>query len=359
MKAADWYKGRRVFVTGHTGFKGSWLCLWLQSLGAEVTGYALEPEADGLFVTSGLADTMTSITGNICNRADLARAMSAARPEILFHMAAQSLVRLSYQSPLETYETNVMGTACVLDCAREIESLRSIIVVTSDKCYENTGSGLAFREGDAMGGHDPYSSSKGCTELVAAAYARSFFKDTKCGIATVRAGNVIGGGDWSQDRIIPDLMRDVRTGTATQIRQPSAIRPWQHVLEPLRGYLMLGHRLAGDRATFGGAWNFGPRAAGTVTVGDMVKEIIRYWPAVQAEYSTASLGPYEAATLSLDSGKAGRILGWRPVLSFAETIEMTVDWYRRAQKKPSGIAEVAPEHIRKFSETVTKTEASR
>lgn len=335
MPDRDWYAGRRVFVTGHTGFKGAWLCLWLQRLGAEVTGFALPPEGSSLFDSAGVAAGMRSVTGDVRDRTALARALDAARPEIILHLAAQSLVRRSHDAPAETFATNVMGTVNLLDAARALPELRAVINVTSDKCYENDGSGRAFTEADPMGGSDPYSASKGAAEIAAAGMARSFFSGaggaagSQAHVASVRAGNVIGGGDWAADRILPDLMRAAASGRPALIRRPGAVRPWQHVLEPLRGYLMLAQRLATEGPDFTGGWNFGPAPASTVTVREIAEAVARRWPALRLDYAQAAEGPHEAPLLALDSGKAAARLGWQPLLTLDDSLRLTTDWYRQ------------------------------
>ncbi|HJU32901.1 MAG TPA: CDP-glucose 4,6-dehydratase, partial [Hyphomicrobiaceae bacterium] len=272
MIDAGFWRGKRVLVTGHTGFKGGWLCLWLHALGARTTGYALPPPTNpSLFDLARVAGCVQSITGNILDRARLEEAFAASEPEIVFHLAAQPIVRLSYEDPFDTYMTNVMGTVSVLESVRACRHVRAVVVVTSDKCYENPEWHRGCRETDPMGGHDPYSSSKGCTELVASAYRRSFLAAPRgarpaVALASARAGNVIGGGDWARDRLIPDVMRAVVAGGSAGIRNPSAIRPWQHVLEPLSGYLVLAQRLCGGERLFQDAWNFGPRDEDAVSV---------------------------------------------------------------------------------------------
>ncbi len=343
----DWFRGRRVFVTGHTGFKGAWLSLWLQKLGAEVTGFALPALEPSLFRVSDVGSGMRSIEGDIRDRAVLEAALRAARPEVIIHMAAQALVRRSYADPVESFATNVMGTVNLLDIARDLPGLRAVVNVTSDKCYENDGSGRAFVEGDPMGGHDPYSASKGAAEVAAAGMVRSFFSGSTA-VASVRAGNVIGGGDWAADRIIPDLMRAAAAGATAAIRRPDTVRPWQHVLEPLRGYLMLARGLAGQGQAFAGGWNFGPVAADAVTVREIADGVARRWPAVRPDYASAETGPHEAPVLQLDCTKAARDLGWLPVLRLADTLDLTVAWYRGAQENPAGAARLARDQIETY-----------
>ena len=323
------YSGRRVFVTGHTGFKGGWLCAWLHRLGASVTGYALPPESRGVFVDAGVAEHMNSLEGDVRELDHLRAAVREAQPEIVFHMAAQSLVRPSYETPVETFATNAMGTAHLLEAVRDVPSVRAVVIVTSDKCYENDGR-AAYDETAPMGGHDPYSASKGCAELVTAAYARSFFSGSPCTVASARAGNVIGGGDWALDRIVPDLARAAEAGLPAILRRPNAVRPWQHVLEPLGGYLLLAHCAATQGQRFAGGWNFGPPLDESITVGELVERLRGYWPELRAEYSSGDNGPHEAAILRLDCTKAREQLGWRPALGLDRALDMTAAWYREA-----------------------------
>ena len=331
------WKDKTVFVTGHTGFKGAWLCLWLQSLGARVTGYALKPATEpSLFELAGVAGGMNSHIGDIRDFDALQSVMSNSKPDIVLHLAAQALVRYSYVHPLETYETNVMGTAHVLEAARHIPSVRSIVVVTSDKCYENRERERGYVETDAMGGHDPYSSSKGCSELVAAAYRNSFFSgsDSAAALASARAGNVIGGGDWALDRIVPDAMRAFMKGEPLKLRHPGAVRPWQHVLEPLHGYLLLAERLFNEGRTFAEGWNFGPDDESSQPVGWIVSRMEKIWGGgVCSEVAPDACAEkfHEAKLLRLDCAKAAQRLDWHPKLTMEKTLEWTVAWYRRFQ----------------------------
>ncbi len=327
------WNGKRVFVTGHTGFKGTWLSLWLQSMGCEVTGYALPPETDpNLFEMAGVAAGMNSITGNVQDLAPLRTALSGAQPDIVLHLAAQALVRYSYDHPIETYATNVMGTVNLLEACRTVPSVRSVVIVTSDKCYENREWERGYVETDAMGGHDPYSSSKGCSELVTSAYRNSFFSgcDTACAVASGRAGNVIGGGDWALDRIVPDTLMAFMRGEAASIRNPNAVRPWQHVLEPLHGYLLLAERLFKEGRTFAEGWNFGPSEESSVPVGTMVQKMEELWgDSVRAEIQVDPDAVHEATLLRLDCSKAAGKLDWHPKLDLDETLQWTVEWYRK------------------------------
>jgi CDP-glucose 4,6-dehydratase len=325
----DFWPGKRVLVTGHTGFKGSWLALWLHSLGARVHGYALEPSsAPSLWKLLGLDSELKSRIADVRDLAALRRAFDDAQPEIVFHLAAQALVRPSYEDPVGTYATNVMGTVHVLEAAKGCAATRVVINVTSDKCYENRETNQAYIESDAMGGHDPYSSSKGCSELVTAAFRKSFPKDS-VGIASARAGNVIGGGDWSADRLVPDLVRAVLRGEAALIRNPAATRPWQHVLEPLAGYLLLAEKLWSDPKRFAGGWNFGPVLQDALPVKDIADTFVRTWGKPAAWKADGGKHPHEANYLRLDASKARRELGWKPHLDVKEAIAWSAEWYRK------------------------------
>lgn len=323
-------------MTGHTGFKGGWLSLWLTRLGADVTGVALPIPREGpvFFHEVGLEDIVDHRIADIRNPADYTRAVRDLEPDLVFHLAAQALVRPSYEDPVETFATNVTGTAVVLDAARRCAHTRGVVVVTSDKCYENEEWSWPYRETDRLGGADPYSASKGCTELVAAAMRRSYFFDPDlCQIATARAGNVIGGGDWSRDRLLPDLVRATLGGTAVTIRNPASVRPWQHVLEPLAGYLMLGARLLGsDAPQFAEGWNFGPSPECFIDVEAVARAFREAWgeDAAQIAFGRRPDDPHEAGLLTLDSSKARARLGWRARLSSQQAIAMSVAWYRAA-----------------------------
>jgi CDP-glucose 4,6-dehydratase len=334
MNPAFW-KDRRVLVTGHTGFKGAWLSLWLRELGSRVSGYALPPPTDpSLFALAEAHTGMDDVRGDVRDPASLESAVRVAAPEIVFHLAAQSLVRESYRSPVETYATNIMGTVHLLDAIRRTPGVRAVVVVTSDKCYENRESDRAYREDDAFGGHDPYSSSKACAELVTAAYRRSFFngiREMSPAIASARAGNVIGGGDWATDRLVPDLLRAFAEGRPAAIRNPEATRPWQHVLEPLRGYLALAERLAKGDASAARGWNFGPLPPGARSVGAVADIAARAWGEGAKWESDTAVHPHEARSLELDIADAGRILGWHPLLSVEMAIEWTVRWHKGLQ----------------------------
>ncbi len=327
MMFGDVYKNRRVLVTGHTGFKGSWLILWLEMLGAKVTGFSLPPETSPNHWDL-LALGIDSFNVDIRDDHLLRQKMVEVNPEIVFHLAAQPLVRRSYRRPLETWSTNVMGTAHVLDACRVIEKLVAVVVVTTDKCYENKEWVWGYRESDPLGGHDPYSASKGGSELVAASYRSSFFNTPESPLlATARAGNVIGGGDWSEDRLIPDLVRCVEAGKTLAIRSPNATRPWQHVLECLSGYLMLGQQLIEGNKTCAAAWNFGPDAEGNRQVQQVLAALRADWPTMAWSCSDAPQ-LHEAQLLHLDSSKAREKLLWRPVWTLNEGVAATAEWYR-------------------------------
>ena len=325
---------RKVFLTGHTGFKGSWLSLWLQQLGADVCGYALEPPTEpNLFQVAAVADGMQSVIGNICDLPRMQHAMHSFQPEIVLHLAAQPLVRQSYQDPVGTYATNVVGTANLLEAVRTCDSVRAVVAITTDKCYENKEWIWAYRENDRLGGHDPYSSSKACAELVVASYRNSFFSAERyaqhgVALASARAGNVIGGGDWAQDRLIPDIMRAFASEQVLKIRNPNAVRPWQHVLEPLRGYLLLAERLHQHSAQFAEAWNFGPEYSDARPVQWIVEQLALQWGPAASWQIDGTQHPHEAQMLKLDWSKAAQRLDWRPALQLGDALQFTADWYR-------------------------------
>ena len=323
------WRGKRVFLTGHTGFKGGWLSLWLQQLGAEVRGFALAPtEPHSLFKEARVADGMGSIFGDVRDLGALKAALAAFRPEIVIHMAAQPLVRQSYADPVETYATNVMGTVHLLEAVRAAPGVRAVVNVTTDKCYENKEWAWGYREDEPMGGHDPYSSSKGCAELVSAAYRRSFFDQGGPALATARAGNVIGGGDWATDRLVPDILRAFECGEPVVIRNPLSTRPWQHVLEPLAGYLVLAQRLHADGAAFAEGWNFGPRDEDARPVQWVVEQLVERWGQGARWQLDGGHHPHEAHFLKLDISKARSRLGWEPRWRLADALRHIVDWHQ-------------------------------
>jgi len=326
----DAYRGRRVLVTGHTGFKGSWLALWLAAAGAEVTGLALPPaEGPGHFEAAGVRRRVAHREGDVRDLAAVQAAFDAARPEVVFHLAAQALVIPSYADPKGTFDTNVGGTVNVLECARSSPSVRAVVIVTSDKCYENLEWEYAYRENDRMGGHDPYSASKGAAELVVSAYRRSFFhEEGRPGLASARAGNVIGGGDWSPYRVVADCARSLAAGEPIQIRNPRSVRPWQHVLEPLGGYLALGARLSAEPRRYADAWNFGPDAGDHVDVAELAGLFVAAWGGGEVVVAPVPRAPHEAGMLRLSCEKAAHALGWRPRLDGREAIRWAADWYR-------------------------------
>lgn len=328
---SEFWHGRRVLVTGHTGFKGGWLTILLKSMGAELTGLALPPITEpSLFKCAGVAEGIASYLVDVRDLVAVSDILMTARPEVVFHLAAQAIVSESYRDPVGTYSANIMGTVNVLESVRRCDGVRAVVVVTSDKCYENNEWVWGYRENEPMGGHDPYSSSKGCAELVTSAYRRSFFmpENSSCGVASVRAGNVIGGGDWSRDRLVPDLVQSFMSGERAIIRKPFAVRPWQHVLEPLTGYLMLAYHLYHDWHNFAEAWNFGPSDDDTRPVQWIAEQLTRRWGGKAGWYAGACEHGHEALTLRLDSGKARARLGWRPRLSLGQTLDFVVDWYK-------------------------------
>jgi len=325
----SFWKSRRVYLTGHTGFKGSWLSLWLESMGAEVKGYALAPATTpSLFEEANVADKIESEIGDIRNLDQLQKSMSEFNPEVLIHMAAQPLVRLSYKEPVETYETNVMGTVKVLEAARQCLNLKSIVNVTTDKCYENKEREQGYREEEPMGGYDPYSSSKGCTELVTSAYRRSFMQELNIGLASARAGNVIGGGDWSDDRLIPDILSAFEKGEPVVIRNPESTRPWQHVLEPLSGYLLLAERLNESTRDYAEGWNFGPHDEGAKPVNWILDRMVSEWGNGVSWKLDQGSHPHEADYLKLDISKAKSRLSWQPTWDLEQTLKKIVAWHQ-------------------------------
>ncbi len=324
---SGFWQDKKVLVTGHTGFKGSWLCLWLQSLGANVSGFSLPPPTNpSMYEVADVARGMTSIIGDIRNGGALWDAMARAEPEIVIHMAAQPLVRRSYVDPVETYSTNVMGLVHLFEAVRKTPSVRAVVNVTSDKCYENREWPWGYRENEAMGGFDPYSSSKGCSELVTSAYRRSFLEKSGVALASARAGNVIGGGDWAEDRLVPDFLRAMDKGATLEIRSPGAVRPWQHVLEPLSGYLSLAERLFEEGGGFAEGWNFGPSDEDARSVRWIVEAMAEMHSGVEWRCDESEQ-PHEANYLKLDNSKSRARLGWRPRWSLGTALQKTLQWH--------------------------------
>lgn len=336
LNRAFW-KGRNVLVTGHTGFKGSWLCLWLDALGAKVTGLALDPPTQpNLFQQAAVASSIRSVLVDIRDFPRLKTAVGECRPEVIIHMAAQSVVRRGYEDPIETYSSNVMGTVHLFEALRQLKHPCTVVNVTSDKCYENREFLWGYRENEPMGGHDPYSNSKGCAELVTSAFRDSYFPPESLGqhgvaVASARAGNAVGGGDWTSDQLIPDLMRAFLAGSPCEIRNPCATRPWQFVLEPLRGYLMLAERLSEDATKFASGWNFGPADSDARPVSWIAEKLARSWGNNASWRRDETTHPHEAHFLKLDASKAKALLNWHPVLPLHQALEWIVEWYRGYQ----------------------------
>jgi len=354
MNQAFW-KGKKVLVTGHTGFKGSWLSIWLQRMGAEVVGYSLAPASNpSMFELAHIADGMTSIEADVRDLERVKKEFQQHQPEIVIHMAAQALVHDSYRDPVTTYNTNVMGTMNVLEAVRHTESVRVVVSITSDKCYENLEWVWGYRENDRMGGHDPYSSSKGCAELLISAYRDSYFnpKDYQkhgVALASTRAGNVIGGGDWSGDRLVPDIMRAIMEGESVLIRRPNAIRPWQFVMEPLRGYLMLAERLWEDGPEYAEGWNFGPDIEEIEPVSWIVKYLTEHWGEDASWVLDKGEHPHEDHFLKLDTTKAKSLLNWTPALNLPTVLDWIVDWYKVYHQKED-LREITEAQISQYVE---------
>ena len=353
---ADFWCGKRVFLTGHTGFKGGWLSLWLQSMGVTVTGFSLPPLTEpSLFALASVADGMDSVIGDIRDGMALMRAMQAAEPEVVFHLAAQPLVRYGYAAPVETYATNVMGTVHLLEAVRVMPSVRVVVIITSDKCYENREWVWGYRETDPMGGYDPYSNSKGCAELVVSAYRNSYFNpdrytEHRVALASARAGNVIGGGDWAEDRLVPDILRACDAGKPVHIRNPHAVRPWQHVLEPLSGYLVLVKQLWEKGARFSSAWNFGPSDRDARPVSWIADHIRRCWGEGSRWELESGEQLHEAHYLKLDCSKAKVELDWEPRWNLAKALDQTIAWHK-AYLSGENLRVVSLEQIRAYRET--------
>ncbi len=342
------WAGRRVFLTGHTGFKGSWLLLMLDMLGAKMTGYSLTPPTDpSLFDMLSLDQLCDHHIGDIRDLPTMEAALAKAAPDIVIHMAAQPLVRASYATPVETYATNVMGTVNLMDACRRVPSVKTIVVVTTDKCYENLGVSRGYDESDRMGGHDPYSNSKACAELAVAAYRDSFMREGGIGLASARAGNVIGGGDFAEDRLVPDAVWAFTKGLPLSIRNPRAIRPWQHVLEPLYGYLLLAERTHNDPARYAEGWNFGPAVGDAAPVQTVVDHLADMWGDGACWVQDPGSHPHEAATLMLDCAKAESELGWVPRFTLEQALQLSIDWYRCAHEK-GDVAALSKEHVNQY-----------
>jgi len=348
------WNGRRVFVTGHTGFKGAWLVAMLDHLGANVSGYALAPDTDpSLFDLAGIAEICDHHIGDIRDGEKLSKAVEDFRPDIVLHLAAQSLVRRSYRDPIETFGVNVLGTANLLEACRRVPMIKAVINVTTDKCYENKNQTEGYRETDRLGGNEPYSASKACSELLTYAYRKSFFDPDEhpkhgLALASARAGNVIGGGDWCEDRIVPDAVRSFSAGETLIVRNVDAVRPWQHVLDPLTGYLLLAQRCVNDGPAFARAWNFGPGTLRLFSVGAVVEALVKLWPEpVEWKAVTSPDDPPEAETLVLDSSMAGDELGWRALIGFDDAVVLTVEWYiaHLGGAKPQGLRELMERQI--------------
>lgn len=349
---SNFWSGKKVLVTGHSGFKGSWLCLWLEQMGAEVYGFSLpRDDSNKMFDLCKVDGCVSSVWGDVRDLALLHKMFKEVQPEIVFHMAAQPLVRASYDNPVDTYSTNIMGTVNLLEAVRREDCVRAVVNVTTDKCYENREWVWGYRENDPMGGYDPYSSSKGCSELVTAAYRKSFFsREGSAAVATARAGNVIGGGDWASDRLIPDILSAFRKGASVEIRNPSATRPWQHVLEPLSGYLLLAQELYAQNSQVADAWNFGPTEEGVRPVSFLADFLVSNWPGEVSWHQSTESQPHEATLLKLDISKAQSILKWNPTFTLEKTLDTILSW-ERAFGKGLDLKEEALAQINEFLST--------
>ncbi|MCX6651890.1 MAG: CDP-glucose 4,6-dehydratase [Methanomassiliicoccales archaeon] len=349
------YRNKRVLVTGHTGFKGGWLSFWLAKLGSEVTGFSNEiPTKPSFYEAVGLKERVDSIMGDVRDLDKVSEVVRESRPDYIFHLAAQPLVRRSYDRPVETFDVNVMGTVNVMEAARESRSLQALVCITSDKCYENDERAGAYRETDRLGGKDPYSASKGAAEIAIASYRRSFYersKERRTALVSARAGNVIGGGDWAADRIVPDCIRALSRKKAVVLRDPGATRPWQHVLEPLSGYLILALKAGKDPARYNGAWNFGPAKGQNLSVEELVKMIIEEWGEGSWRVRRPSASPPESHALRLDCTKARDELDWRPVLPIDRAIKMTVSWYKEHLEQETDMARLSGDQIKEYSKS--------
>ena len=347
----DIYKNKRVLITGHTGFKGSWLSLWLSRLGAEVCGYSLNPNTnpsmfDELRIKNKIA---SSIIGDILDESRIKQTVKDFKPEIIFHLAAQPLVRESYRQPILTYKTNVIGTLNLLEAARNVPSVKAFVNITTDKCYENKETLNGYKENDALGGYDMYSSSKACSEILSASYRRSFLKDSGYALATARAGNVIGGGDWAIDRLIPDCIKSINSGNVIEIRNPDSVRPWQHVLEPLYGYLLLGEKLLSGNKNCEDSFNFGPDENSIIKVRKIANDLVKYYGAGEIIYNKTD-DLHEANLLVLNTDKARKILGWKPKYNIDESLKSTVDWYKNFYDKSTDMYEFTMRQIQNYEE---------
>ncbi len=350
---STFWQGKRVFVTGHTGFKGGWLAIWLEELGATVRGFALDPNTEpNLFEAIELSEHIEDLRGDVRDQKALHDALNDFAPEVVFHLAAQPLVRESYAAPVETYATNVMGSVHLLEAARRCQSVRVVVNITTDKVYDNREWEWGYREIDPLGGHDPYSSSKACAEIATSAYARSFFDERRVAVATARAGNVIGGGDWGTDRLVPDAMRAFSQSEPVIIRNPHAVRPWQHVVEPLRGYLMLAQACRADSTTFGRAFNFGPNPEDMVPVGHLMDRLVHHWSGARWENVSEKGAPHEANFLKLDTSLARSLLHWSPRLGLEQSLSWTSAWYRAFYEgaSPAELREGMLQRIRQASQ---------
>jgi len=354
MRTQKFWNNKKVFLTGHTGFKGSWMSIWLNMLGANVQGYSLTPPSNpSLYQEAGLSSLINSEINDIRSYNELNKSIQEFSPEIVFHMAAQPLVRASYKNPLETYETNVMGTANLLQACCNCASVKAVINITTDKCYENIEEDIGYKETDKMGGSDPYSSSKGCAELVTAAYRQSFYQNKNIGLASVRAGNVIGGGDWAEDRLIPDILKAFESNKPVVIRNPNATRPWQHVLEPLSGYLLLAEKLYNNPLEFSDGWNFGPNFEDAKPVGTIVSFMSDLWPDSSWQLDKSD-NPYEANLLKLDISKAKSKLGWSPVWNLEKSLEKIVQWQKSWSAKTNNAHDLCVAEINQYIKDSSK-----
>lgn len=349
----EFYQGKRIFVTGHTGFKGTWLCTWLQMLGAKLFGYSYSiPTQTSMYEKLKIGSLMEAdFRGDIADFSLLKQAMQQCNPEIVIHLAAQPIVIHSYEDPLNTYRTNIVGTANLLECVKTLDSVRSVLIITTDKCYKNKNWIWGYRESDELGGDDPYSCSKACTELIVDSYVKSFFRNTKCKLATARAGNVIGGGDWADYRIVPDIVRACASGIPIKLRHPNYIRPWQHVMEPLFGYLLLCQKLF-DNDEYSGAWNFGPNPEQQTTVRNVAQKVCLQLGGHISDMPSNELQCFhEAEKLNLDSTKAHNLLNWKSRLTLEETLDLTIDWYKKDNNKQN-MLQVTKQELLQYMENV-------